>query len=93
MLNIKPSLWWRHAASNLLNSDFPLLPIILPSTLKDISTISPNLPQEKIFVDTLNVNDDNETLEICSLKKEITYVEGVPQVKWTDTGSDSEDSY
>jgi len=58
-------------------SELPPLPSTLPSTSK----VNSLLTKEKTFADPLN---DNEILEDNSLMKEITYVEGIPQVKWTE---------
>uniref|UniRef100_M1DS09 Uncharacterized protein n=1 Tax=Solanum tuberosum TaxID=4113 RepID=M1DS09_SOLTU len=58
-------------------SEFPPIPSTLPSTSK----VNSLLTKEKTFADSLN---DNEILEDNSLMKEITYVEGIPQVEWTE---------
>ncbi|KAH0657852.1 hypothetical protein KY289_026600 [Solanum tuberosum] len=64
--------------------DFPLLPSTQLLTTTDPSISNPNLPKDKSFADSVNTNFAVDTIEDKSLLKDITYVEGIPQVKWTE---------
>ncbi|KAG5595377.1 hypothetical protein H5410_036609 [Solanum commersonii] len=63
----------------LSNCDFPLLP-----SIQYASILNPTLPKGKSFVDSVKTNFEMDIIEDKSLLKDITYVEGVPQVNWTE---------
>ncbi|KAH0650402.1 hypothetical protein KY284_030314 [Solanum tuberosum] len=62
----------------LSNCDFPLLPSIQYASILNLT-----LPKGKSFVDSVKTNFEMTIIEDKSLLKDITYVEGVPQVNWT----------
>jgi len=43
----------------LSDADFTHLPSTIPTTSQEISNITPNIPKEKTFVESLNINVDN----------------------------------
>ncbi|KAH0665039.1 hypothetical protein KY285_026245 [Solanum tuberosum] len=66
------------AGLQLSKDNFPPL----PSTSTD--SIIPNLPLEKSYVDSMTVREEKNSHDHESLRRDISLVGGIPQVKWTE---------